>query len=545
MNAFANAACSSIPVATARTFGSSTTSSGANPASPTSRSYARPRISTFRSTVSACPRSSNAMTTAAAPNARIVRACSRNGSSPSLSEMEFTTPLPWRQRNPASSAEKRELSTMIGRRAASGSVARRLRNVVIACLCVEQVGVHVHVEQVRAATHLLERDVDRALKVVRLDQSPELRRAGHVRPLSDDDEPGVGPDDERLEAREARQARALGHPPRRKALDGANDRVRVLGRRPATAPDEVHETVLGERAQVPARIGGLLVVEAEGVRQARVGMARHVGRRDARHPFEEGPHLGRAERAVDADDERLGVLDRDPERVRRLAREVASAPVDRREREPERELGRSRARSDDRRLRVERVEDRLDQQEVDAAVAQCADLLLVRGLHLVERHRTVGGVLDLGREGERDVQRADRAGDEARLVGRSRRPGVGGRAREPCAGEAHLRRGAPERVVGLPDRGRGEGVRRRDVRAGLEVRVVDLGDDLRRGQVEDVRVALDVMGVRGEPLAAVLLLREPAPMDEHAPRPVEHEDPLGEEISELCRGCPSRRSAPA
>ncbi len=38
-----------------------------NPASPIRRSYARPRISTFRSTVSACPCSSNAMTTTPAP----------------------------------------------------------------------------------------------------------------------------------------------------------------------------------------------------------------------------------------------------------------------------------------------------------------------------------------------------------------------------------------------------------------------------------------------------------------------------------------------
>ena len=67
MNAFAKAACSSIPVATARTFGSRITSSGAKPASPTRRSYARPRISTLRSTVSACPCSSKAMTTTPAP----------------------------------------------------------------------------------------------------------------------------------------------------------------------------------------------------------------------------------------------------------------------------------------------------------------------------------------------------------------------------------------------------------------------------------------------------------------------------------------------
>ena len=132
MNALANSACSSIPVATARTFGSKTMSSGAKPASSTSRRYARSQISTFRSTVSACPRSSKAITTTPAPKRRIVLACSRKGSSPSLSEIELTIPLPWRHSRPAARTEKRELSTMIGSRAASGSVARRLRNVRIA-----------------------------------------------------------------------------------------------------------------------------------------------------------------------------------------------------------------------------------------------------------------------------------------------------------------------------------------------------------------------------------------------------------------------------
>ena len=67
MNAFAKPACSSMPVATARMFGSRMMSSGANPACSMSRSYARPRIATLRSTVSACPRWSKAITTTAAP----------------------------------------------------------------------------------------------------------------------------------------------------------------------------------------------------------------------------------------------------------------------------------------------------------------------------------------------------------------------------------------------------------------------------------------------------------------------------------------------
>ena len=125
------------------------------------------------------------------------------------------------------------------------------------------------------------------------------------------------------------------------------------------------------------------------------------------------------------------------------------------------------------------------------------------------------------------------------------RPRVGGRAREARALEAHLRRSAFERVVGLPDRRRGEGVRRRDVGARREVGVVDLGDDLRRGQVEEVRVALHVVRVRGEALAAVLLLGELAPVDEHAPRPVEHEDPLGEKALAVVSRMSFTKSAPA
>ena len=263
-------------------------------------------------------------------------------------------------------------------------------------------------------------------------------------------------------------------------------------------------------------------------------MARHVGRRHVREALEERPHLGRAERAVHADDERLGVLDGDPEGIGRLTRQVAPALVDGGEREPERELGRDDARGDDRGLRVQRVEDRLDEQEIDAAVAERPDLLLVRGLHLVEGDGTVGSVFDLRRERERHVQRADRAGDEARLVGAARGPRIGRRACEPRAFEAHLRRDMSEGVVRLPDRGRRERVRRRDVRASREVRVVDLRDDRRRGEVEEVGIALDVVRMRGEALAAVLLLGEPAPMDEHAPGAVEHEDSLGEEFLELC-----------
>ncbi len=196
-------------------------------------------------------------------------------------------------------------------------------------------------------------------------------------------------------------------------------------------------------------------------------------------------------------------------------------------------LGRDCLRGHDRRLGVQGVEDRLDEEEVDAPVTERADLLLVRGLHGVERHGAKGRLVDLRRERQRDVERPDRARDEPRLLRRPRRPGVGGSTREAGSFEAHLRCSAPEGVVGLSDRRRSERVRGRDVRARVEVRVVDLGDDLRRGEVQEIRVALDVVRVRCEPLPAVLLLAQPAAVDEDAPRPVEHEDSLGEMLLEV------------
>ena len=112
----------------------------------------------------------------------------------------------------------------------------------------------------------------------------------------------------------------VGDPPRGDALDRRCDLPDVLRRRPAAAPDEVDETVLGERAEEPARVARLLVVLAHRVGEAGVRIAGDVRVGDPCEPLEEGTHLGRAERAVDADDQRARVLDGDPERLRRLAR---------------------------------------------------------------------------------------------------------------------------------------------------------------------------------------------------------------------------------
>ncbi len=85
-----------------------------------------------RARLSACPSSSKAMTTTAAPYLRHSRACSRNASSPSFMEMELTIGLPWTHLSPASITSHLEESTITGTRLMSGSAATSLRNRSIA-----------------------------------------------------------------------------------------------------------------------------------------------------------------------------------------------------------------------------------------------------------------------------------------------------------------------------------------------------------------------------------------------------------------------------
>ena len=81
--------------------------------------------------MSACPTSSNAITTTAAPYLRTSLACSIKISSPSFNEMEFTIGLPCTDCKPASITSHLEESIITGTFAASGSVAIILRKRVM------------------------------------------------------------------------------------------------------------------------------------------------------------------------------------------------------------------------------------------------------------------------------------------------------------------------------------------------------------------------------------------------------------------------------
>jgi hypothetical protein len=191
---------------------------------------------------------------------------------------------------------------------------------------------------------------------------------------------------------------------------------------------------------------------------------------------------------------------------------------------------------EDRRLGVEGVEDRLDEQQVGAALDEAAGLLEVGGDELVVGDVALARVVDVRGDGRRAVRRAEGAGDVARPVGRALGHRVALGARDPGGGEVHLVGELDHVVVAQADRVGVEGVGLDEVGAGREVLAVDAGDDVGRGEDQQVVVAAQVARPVGEAVAAEVLLGEPVPLDHRAHRAVEDEDPVGEEGAELLGG---------
>ena len=263
---------------------------------------------------------------------------------------------------------------------------------------VDQAVVHVDVDDLGAVLHLVASDVERRGVVVLLDQPAELGRAGDVRALADVDERDVVGQVERLEAGQFEPRRTGRHDTWREPDDRLGDRGDVRRRGAAAAADDVDETGLGELLDEPAGRLGAFVVVAEFIGQPGVGVHAEQRVGDGGDLLDVGPHLLGTERAVQADRQRLGVADRLPERGRCLAGQRATRTVGDRARDHQRQLragaGERTAGGDDGRLGVQRVEDRLDEQQVDAALDQRVDLLLVGGGEAGEGDRPVAGIFD-------------------------------------------------------------------------------------------------------------------------------------------------------
>ena len=91
------------------------------------------------------------------------------------------------------------------------------------------------------------------------------------------------------------------------------------GRGAAATADDVDEAAFGEFAEHFRHIFGALVIEAEFVGQARVGIGQREGVGDARNLRHMLAQFARAKRAVEAHGERFGMTQGMPEGCGRLA----------------------------------------------------------------------------------------------------------------------------------------------------------------------------------------------------------------------------------
>ena len=318
--------------------------------------------------------------------------------------------------------------------------------------------------------------------------------------------------------------------------DGGGDRRDMIGRGAAAAADDVDEAGLREFADQPGHEFRAFVIRAEFVGQAGIGIGADQRVGDAADIGDMRAQILGAERAVEADGDRLGVAHRIPERLGQLPRQQAAGFVgdgagDHHRHVDAAGLGDFGDRVQ-RRLGVERVENGFDQQQVGAAIEQAVDLLAIGGAQIVEGHGAEAGTGDVRRDRGGAVGRADGAGDEARLAVFGSHAFSGG-ARQFCAFEVHLIGDAGEVVIGLRDRGRGKRVGGDDIGAGAQIIGVDVLDRLRLGQDQKVVVAAQVAMEILETLAAKRGLVIFQRLDHGAHGAVEHQDALARQRKQI------------
>ena len=150
-------------------------------------------------------------------------------------------------------------------------------------------------------------------------------------------------------------------------------------------------------------------------------------------------------------------------------------------------------------------------------------LLDIGLLDLVEGHGAVAGIVDVRRDRQRAVGRADRTRHESApavlLLGE-----LGRLAGETCALRVQLVDDRFHAVIGLSDHGAGKRVGLADVGASEEIVEVDLPDSVGLGQDQEVVVALLVVGVIGEAPPTEIRLAVFEPLDDGAHGAVKDED---------------------
>ncbi len=259
-------------------------------------------------------------------------------------------------------------------------------------------------------------------------------------------------------------------------------------------------------------------------------MGTHEGFADAGELLHVLTQLIRTQRAVETEGDGFDVAQRMVEGLGSLARESATGGVrdgaGDHHRQAVAQLLEHQVHREGGRLRVEGIEDGLDQDDVGTALNEGMGRFGVGGHQLVIGNVALAGVVHVRRDGGGAVGGPQDACHEARLVGLFRRPLIRHGAGQPGRLAVDLGREIFHLVVGHGDAGGVEGVGLEDVGAGGTVLIVDLANDRGATQHQQIVVALDVGMPVGKPLPPVVRLTELVALDHGAHGPVDDQDPL-------------------
>ena len=136
---------------------------------------------------------------------------------------------------------------------------------------------------------------------------------------------------------------------------------------------------------------------------------------------------------------------------------------------------------EDCRLGIERVEDRFDEQQVDASVQKAAGLLGIGARQFGEGDVACARIVDVGGDRCRPGRRSHGASHKAPRA-RVGKPGAGA-ARNARGLDVHFIGQIGQTIVGLGDAGGPKGVGFDQVRAGLQILLVDLLNHLGAGEL--------------------------------------------------------------
>ena len=243
--------------------------------------------------------------------------------------------------------------------------------------------------------------------------------------------------------------------------------------------------------------------------------------------------FGGTERAIEAEGKRPDVAQRVPEGLGRLAGQRAAGGVGDRSGNHHRPtptgLLEMLLDREQRGLGVERVEDRFDQQDVRATIAEAADGFTIGINQLIEAGVAIARIIHVWRDRRRARSRAEYPGNETRLRWTVRGEFVAHLSRELCAGEVQLIHNAFELVVGLRNRRGVEGIGFDDVSTGGKILGVNTANDLGPRQQQQVVVALQIVLMIGEARIAKVALFQPVALNHCAHGAIKDENALFEQ----------------